>query len=162
MSEQQAILQQIRSLIEQLPPPLRRRYTPKTYTPHKDIYIRILDAIGQRPHTTRQLTDLMTHQYGVPISSGVIKYHIDKAIRRGEAYATMPTANGRCQYELTRIMQVRLVGNQPAQIYREYKNKADDRFFQRLDQFGQTQWVTAGPKNTWELVPGKIRFAILP
>jgi hypothetical protein len=162
MSEQQAILLQIRTLIAQLPPPLRKRYTPKAYTPHKDIYIRILDAIDQRPHTTRQLTDLMAHQYGVPISSGVIKYHIDKAIRRGEAYATMPTANGRRQYELTRIMQVRLCRNQPLEIYREYKNKADKRFFQRLDQFGQTQWVTAAPNHTWEIVPGKIRFAIEP
>lgn len=161
MSEQQATLQQIKQLVSTLPPALQKKYMPRVMHRHEQLFENLTTFLNEDTRKTypmSKLCEIMSIRYQTSITSGVLKYHIDKGIRSGIFWRN--THNIHYEYGATAILQVTLVKNQPEEIYREYRNRANIKYYMRVDAFGQTQWVTAGPNNTWMLVPGHIRFVI--
>jgi len=151
-SDQTLVILQIKKLAEQLPPALRKKYLPKPYHSHPGIGGLIMSYLEHVPCTVNTICNALSHEYDHEVSSGVVKYHLDKMIRNGDAYLhTLTTPR---EYALTQIL--RLKTDQPDNPHRMYYDGRGNIYYNLTDKYGQTTWYDAELKP----LPRRIKCVI--
>jgi hypothetical protein len=115
---QDEIILAIQALVNTLPPPLRKKYQPRTY--HKQANIgQHVYAILKTGHqyTNKDLCEIISREKGYEVASGAVLYHLNKGIATDRIYKVPGWPS---RYQLTKQINMHLSKSEMPTLIRKF------------------------------------------